>query len=98
MQEGKGKKVTPVITRIILKHPETAAAEEAAEKAKEGKKKTEDKEEARKRWEMAKFTEMELRTYNEGVNPIKAMAYDMADMEDTAATQWIGHKAGMEAL
>jgi len=98
MRGGKGKKVTPAVPRTILKCTETAAAEEAAEKAKEGKKKAEDKEEARKRWEMAKFTEMELRTYNEAANPIKAMAYDTADMEDTAATQRIAHKAGMRAL
>jgi len=41
---------------------------------------------------------MELKTYGEAANPVKATAYHMDSMDDTTAVQRTAHKVGMQAL
>jgi hypothetical protein len=100
-EKGKGKEATPAAPRPILKRPETVAAEKAAKERKEAeaRRKAEEKEVARKRWEdWSKMTEMEQRTYDEVVRPIRATVCDKDTMEDTGVIQRIAHKAGIQAV
>jgi hypothetical protein len=101
--KGKGKEATPVAPRSILKRPETAAVERASLERKEpveGKRKAEEKEVARKRWEdYSKMSEMERWVYDEAVGPIKATTYDgQGSIEEAAAIQQIVHKVGIRAV
>jgi len=96
----------PTAPRTILKRPETVAVgkvvkEKAVKETKEVKarKKAEEKEVARMRWEdWDKTTEMERRTYDKAAGPIKASSYEEDTIEGTAVIQRVAHKAEIRAV